>query len=606
MYFLSQTYFIRRLFLVFGIAGLLSACATTSEPELDPVLTEVSTSSTDAVIEPSRDQLEDVLQESLQDLPLQELDADLLKQLLIMNLASIDQDWGQAAQSALAAAQKSEDFRLARLTTMMFLQDRDYPKAAAGAKLWNELRVNDETAQDMQLLALVGANDVDGALQAIRLQADNKEVDSHIRQIAGLLIRQTNGASAIEVIKQLTLDHPDSAQVLTSSAFVAQHFREFELATEWIDRALALRSDWDLAAQMKSRLLQTQGKLEERAAFIEQFVAANPKSENMRISYAAELARKEDYAKAFEVMQGVLEDAPKSVDALEYTAALAEQLEDRPMSVKLYRRALKEEPNNDQIRWSLARLAVLDEKFLAAERLFNDISSEELFIRAQIQVANIRKDTQGVRVAVNTLRALRPRTQQEFIDIALTRHYLLTEAFEYKEALSALNETLVYLPDDLQLLYARALVAAELDEIALAEQDLRVVISREPENANALNALGYTLADKTDRLDEARELVEAALVLRPDDAHILDSMGWILYRLNDYPKAIEFLEKALKADNNPEIIAHLGEVLWESGDQNAARDVWQQGYQLETMHPALQETLERYGVDFSEQPQPEA
>ena len=600
-------YFIRRLFLVFGMAGLLAACATTAElssnDSAEADANGQSTSDIDAVIEPNSDQLDDLMQESLQDLPLQELDATLLKHLLIMNLASIDQDWGLAAISALAAAKQSDDYRLARLTTMMFLQDRNYASAAEGAKLWTELLSTDQTAQDMQVLALVGAGNVDDAIEAIRIQAKGREIDSHIRQIAGLLIRQTNGEPAIKIIKQLTLDYPDSAQVFTSSAFVAEHFRDFDLATQWVDRAIELRSDWDLAAQMKSRLLQTQGKLDERYAFIKQFVTDNPKSEGMRISYAAELARKEDYAGAYDVMQAMLEDAPNNVDALEYTAALAEQLEDRATSAKLYRRALKAEPNNDQIRWSLARLAVLDEKFTTAERLFNDISSDELFIRAQIQVANIRNDTQGVRVAVNTLRALRPRTQQEFIDIALTRHYLLTEAFEYQEALSALNETLVYLPDDLQLLYARALVAAELNEVALAEQDLRVIISRQPDNANALNALGYTLADKTDRLDEARRLVEAALALRPDDAHILDSMGWILYRLEDYPKAIEFLEKALKADDNPEIIAHLGEVLWESGDQDAARNVWLQGYQQKVLHPVLKETVERYGVDFSKQPE---
>ena len=600
MYFASQTYFIRRLLLILSVTTFLAACATVPEPAVN----EVSNSSNDAVIEANEDQLNDVTQESLEDLPLQELDSELLEQLLVMNLASIDRNWGQAAQSAFSAAQNSEDFRLARLTTMMFLQDRNYPMAAQGAQLWNELRPDDETSQDMQILALVGAEKVEQALAAIRLQAESKETDEHIRQIAGLLVRQTNASPAIAVIKQLTVDHSDSAQVFTSSAFVAEHFREFELATQWVEQAIVLRSDWDLAAQMKARLLLTQGKLEERATFIEQFVQANPKSEGMRISYAAELARKEDYASAFEIMQGVLEDAPDNVDALEYAAALADQLEDRTTATKLYRQALKQEPNNDQIRWSLARLAVLDEKLATAERLFNDISSEDLFIRAQIQVANIRKDTQGMRVAVNTLRALRPRTQQEFIDIALTRHYLLTEAFEYEEALSSLNETMVYLPGDSQLLYARALVAAELDEIELAEQDLRIVIAREPENANALNALGYTLADKTDRLDEAKDLVEAALVLRPNDAHILDSMGWILYRLKDFTGAIEFLEKALLANDNPEIIAHLGEVLWESGDKNAAIETWQKGYKKDNMHPVLSETIERYGVDLT--PQPEA
>ena len=599
MIFASLTFFIRRLLFVVCLASFLSACVTASET----LSGQTPEAGNDAVIEPNKDQIDGVTQELLEDLPLQELDAQLLAQLLVMNLASIDGQWGKAAESAFMAAQNSDDFRLARLTTMMFLQDRNYPMAAQGAALWNKLKVADETAQDMQILALVGANKVDEAMNAIRRQGENKDVDAHIRQVAGLLIRQVKAEPAIAIAKQLTADFSESAQVFTSSAFVAEHFRDFELATQWVDQAIALRRDWDLAAQMKSRLLQTQGKLDERAAFIEAFVRANPKSEGMRISHAAELARREDYAGAYEVMTGVLEDAPRNVDALQYAAALAEQIEDRSTAAKLYRRALDQEPNNDEVRWSLARLAVLDEKFATAERLFNSISSNELFIRAQIQVANIRKETQGVRVAVNTLRALRPRTQQEYIDIALTRHFLLTEAFEYQEALAAMNETLVFLPEDLQLLYARALVAAELDEIALAEQDLRAIIAREPDNANALNALGYTLADKTDRIEEAKELVEAALKLRPEDAHILDSMGWILYRLEDYDSAIVFLEKALAADENPEIIAHLGEVLWESGNKNAARDVWLQGYQQDTMHPALQKTLDRYGVDFSVKPE---
>ena len=330
MYFASQTYFIRRLLLILSVTTFLAACATVPEPAVN----EVSNSSNDAVIEANEDQLNDVTQESLEDLPLQELDSELLEQLLVMNLASIDRNWGQAAQSAFSAAQNSEDFRLARLTTMMFLQDRNYPMAAQGAQLWNELRPDDETSQDMQILALVGAEKVEEALAAIRLQAESKETDEHIRQIAGLLVRQTNASSAISVIKQLTVDHSDSAQVFTSSAFVAEHFREFELATQWVEQAIVLRSDWDLAAQMKARLLLTQGKLEERATFIEQFVQANPKSEGMRISYAAELARKEDYASAFEIMQGVIEDAPDNVDALEYAAALADQLEDRTTATK--------------------------------------------------------------------------------------------------------------------------------------------------------------------------------------------------------------------------------------------------------------------------------
>ncbi len=606
MIFLSEfTAQLRELYWRLGSALLLSlvvtACATTSSvvdsPEND-----------DAVIVANSDQLEldesDESAESKVDetLPLMDLNAEDLSELLIMNLASMQQDWAKAAEKAIAIAQRTRDHRIARLATMMYLQERDHARASEAAVLWVELQPENRTARDMKLLALVGDEQIPQAIDAINEQLQSQQIDDYIREIAGLLVRQTNSVGALEIVDQLTQNHADSAQVHTSSAFVAEHFKDYKKATAWADRALVLRPEWDLAAQMKARLLQTQDKLDERAAFIAQFVADNPKSVAMRISHAAELARKENYQTAYEVMLGVIDDAPKDADALEYTGNLAEQLEDTDGAAKLYRRALREEPGNDNVRWSLARLAVVDEKYVTAERLFNDIQSDDLYVRAQIQVANMRHQTQGYRVAVNTLRALQPRTRAEYVEIALTRHYLLMDAHEYKEALASMNETLVFLPNEAQLLYARALVAAELNEVDLAEQDLRQVIQLEPNNANALNALGYTLADQTERYQEAKKLIEAALELRPEDAHILDSMGWVLYRLNDIEGSIEFLKRAAEADNNPEILAHLGEVLWESGEKQRALEVWQQGFEEDKQNPALLETLERYQVDLSEAP----
>jgi tetratricopeptide (TPR) repeat protein len=171
-------------------------------------------------------------------------------------------------------------------------------------------------------------------------------------------------------------------------------------------------------------------------------------------------------------------------------------------------------------------------------------------------------------------------------------------AYEYDEAFGYINETLVYLPENPELLYARALVAAELRKIDIAEQDLRAIIAKHPEHANALNALGYTLADQTDRYDEAKEFILKALALRPNDAHILDSMGWVLYRLKDFDRAIEFLQKAYKISPEAEVAAHLGEVLWESGQPEKARLVFLQSYAEESDNPILNKVIQRYGIEL--------
>jgi len=205
----------------------------------------------------------------------------------------------------------------------------------------------------------------------------------------------------------------------------------------------------------------------------------------------------------------------------------------------------------------------MHEKYATAERLFDEIQDETLYIRAQIQVANMRNETQGVRLAVNTLRALQPRTEADYLRVAITRHYLLMSAYEYDEAFGYVNETLVYLPNNLELLYARALVAAELGKVDI------------------------------DRYEEAKEFIVKALALRPNDAHILDSMGWVSYRLNDFETAIEYLQKAYDASPEAEVAAHLGEVLWESGDIEKANAIFRKSFAEESDNPILNKVIER-------------
>jgi Tfp pilus assembly protein PilF len=281
---------------------------------------------------------------------------------------------------------------------------------------------------------------------------------------------------------------------------------------------------------------------------------------------------------------------------------LDEQLDNDIKSKHHLSKALSVDPNNDAVRWSLARLAVMEQKYLTAERLFDEIKDPAMYVRAQIQVANMQSETQGIERAVSTLRGLKPRTEADYLEVAITRHYLLMGAREYDEAFGYINETLVYLPDNLELLYARALVAAELAKIDLAEQDLRLIIAQQPEHANALNALGYTLADQTDRYEEAKDLIVKALSLRPNDAHILDSMGWVSYRLKDFEGAIEFLQKAYEASPEAEVAAHLGEVLWESGEQEKARAVLLKSYSKYNDNAALNKVLKRYGIDLDNLP----
>jgi len=554
----------------------------------------------DLVVEANPDQLVLVTEAELAkdpSLPTEGLNAKTLEQLLLMSFASFEGDWNTAAVSALSAAEASQDFRVARSATLLALRNSNYLSAVDASTIWLNLKPASINAQNLNIISLVGAGDVEKAKLAIDSQIADQNIDDYIKQLAGLLIRQNNKTSGFDIAQYMVEQYPSSAQTQVSAAYVAQQFEQFEFAEKWAESALMLRPDWDLSAQVMANILNAQGKTDERAKFVTQFIVDNPKSIAMRINHASELGRNEKFSEAYELTLAVLNDDPGNVGALEYAAALAERLDNNELSAKHLRKALSTDPKNDDARWSLARLAVIDGDYATAERLFDQITDEAMYLRAQIQVANMRAETQGAELALNTLQVLQPRSEQEYLLVATTRHYILMGDYRYDDAFNYINEALVYVPDNLELLYARALVAAELERIDVVERDLGFIISQQPDNANALNALGYTLADQTDRLEEARDLIAQALAIEPEQAHILDSMGWVTYRLKDLPGAIILLQKAYEASPQAEIAAHLAEVLIESGQTEKASTVIKESYALDRDNPILNKVIERYGID---------
>ena len=175
---------------------------------------------------------------------------------------------------------------------------------------------------------------------------------------------------------------------------------------------------------------------------------------------------------------------------------------------------------------------------------------------------------------------------------------LLIRSQDPRRALNILSRVSAQEPHHTKLLYAKAMLHEKLKEHAQAEQALRTLISRTPSDAHALNALGYSLADRNQSLQEARALLEKAHQLRPDDAHILDSVGWVYYRLGRFDQAIDWLQKAFVRMPDAEVAAHLGEVLWKSNRATEAFTIWRHGRQTDPNNQLLQDTLKRFGISF--------
>jgi tetratricopeptide (TPR) repeat protein len=192
------------------------------------------------------------------------------------------------------------------------------------------------------------------------------------------------------------------------------------------------------------------------------------------------------------------------------------------------------------------------------------------------------------------LRDLEARNPDQQVQITQAEAQLLRDAGDYKEAFDLLGRALQKMPDSPDLLYDHAMAAEKVNRIDVLEQNLRKLITIRPDYAHAYNALGYTLADRNERLDEAHALIEKALKLSPDDAFIMDSMGWVLYRMGRNREALDVLQRAYALRPDADIAAHLGEVLWADGREGEARKIWSDALKEHAQNEALQNTIKRF------------
>ncbi|WP_156501205.1 lipopolysaccharide assembly protein LapB, partial [Alcanivorax sp. HI0044] len=217
-------------------------------------------------------------------------------------------------------------------------------------------------------------------------------------------------------------------------------------------------------------------------------------------------------------------------------------------------------------------------------------------IRARVQAARLlyqQGNTSQAHALMHSLAQQQPELQDS---LTITEAEMRSNNGDPQGAIALINNALRDQPDNTDLLYSRAMTAEKVGNLAQLEKDLKRIITLDPDDASALNALGYTLGNRTDRLDEAYQYVSRALELRPDDPAILDSMGWVLYKRGETEAARDYLRRAYEKFPDPEVAAHYGEVLWVLGAQNQARQVWRDTLESDPDAPHIREVMEKLGA----------
>ena len=513
--------------------------------------------------------------------------SEAMYEFLVAELAAQRGDTEGALAIFHRLAREMKDPQVARRAVETAIRARAFGPALESASLLLELDPESTLAREIMAALLANEGDLAKAKQTIgALLSKNPNRGPLVMQLSNLLAKFPDKSAVLEATQSITepyLRMPEAHYAIGVAALLAG---KVDLAAKEADLALRINPAWEQGAILKAQVLRKAAP-QDLIAFYEQFVAAHPASQEVRMQLGRELAAERKLGEAREQFREAEKLARNDPQAAYAIGLLSLQLEDYLEAQVAFSRALKlgyREPTS--IYLGLGQAAEGLKRYEEAIGWYQKVEAGD-WVRAQLKIATLIARQQGLAAGREYLQRIEARTQEDSIQMVQVEAQLLRDAKAWNETYEMLTKAVAKYPDSFELLYDRAMAAERVDRIDVLEADLRRVIKMKPDYAHAYNALGYTLADKTRRFAEAKELIEKAYKLSPDDPFILDSLGWVYFRMGNMNEAIKHLQTAYSHRPDPEIAAHYGEVLWSAGNRDEARKVWNAALSENPNHESL-------------------
>jgi tetratricopeptide (TPR) repeat protein len=521
---------------------------------------------------------------------------DVMYHVFSAEVLGAEGDVSGAAAAYLEAALLSDDPEIAERAAKVAVSAGEWQMVALASDRWAMLDTDSLDARELAAGSRLKEGDYVGAefqlVQVLELTQSEPEMGWAI--VIALLAPVSDQVRADKVMESL-LDKFDArlnVDALIARSQMAARLGELDKAKEFSDKAIEQAPDRADLLAWSGRLAVNMGDKSLALKRYQQAWQLAPDDPQVAMSYAELLKRNKDK----EAAQKVLAQVPDTPDMRFARIVFALDVDDRENAELLYTgfsKAAYEDKSN--AAFQAAQGAELLDHKREAINWYQQVTGKQS-LRAIMRQAFLLAGLGDVEQARNLLVQLRIQADSTIRSQSyLAEAQILQDAGLTEEALQLLNDALVALPGDIQLRYTRALLAVGLGQLELAENDLRQIILVEPDNAAAINALGYTLADLTERYGEAEQLIRRAYELQPEDASIIDSMGWVSYRLGRLREAEAYMREAWKVMRNAEIAAHLGEVLWARGQKDEARSLWKLGLEMESDNEVLINTMQRFG-----------
>ncbi|HEY4541526.1 MAG TPA: tetratricopeptide repeat protein [Noviherbaspirillum sp.] len=598
--------------LIVTLPLILSACAYAPEtasarPFTTPVAKQASQVVAQASTTPAgvgktskADAADDETDETL---PALTLTNELMFRILGAEFAFQRGEWQPAYVTMLTLAQQTRDPRLARRAAEFAHVARREAEVLSAVRLWRELAPQSDEANQYFLGFVVASDDLSEATPILerRLQQARPQMRGPLAfQFQRLLTRAKDKKAAFALQEQLYQPYLGLAEVRVALALAAIDAGLLERAREEARLALQAKPDSELAVLT---LAQATPERQAASAVLTEFLRQQPQARDVRLAHARMLVEDKRYESAAAEFERLLVDDPSDLTSLYALGVLGVQTRNFEAAEKhllAYLSVLEKTP--EQERDPTQALLLLAQ--IAEERKDNEsllkwlarIESGEAYVTAQIKRAQVIAKRGELAEARELLSGISIGSERDDAMIVMAEGQMLRDANRLDEAMQVYENALERLPDNTDLLYDYAMLAEKNRKWPIMERALRKIIELEPEHHHAYNALGYSFADRNLRLNEARKLIARALELAPDDAFIMDSMGWVEYRLGRLDEAEKLLRRAYQIRPDVEIATHLGEVLWVRGQRAAAEKIWGEAKAKEPQNDTLNSTLARLNV----------
>jgi tetratricopeptide (TPR) repeat protein len=527
----------------------------------------------------------------------------LMYQLMAAELAVQQGDLGSAYAVYLKLARETRDPRLARRAAELALQGRALQQSVEAAELWRQLSPSSREATQALALLYASSGRFDDAytiLAPTLKGAANPALE--LSRLQRQLARAQDRKGAFGLLERLAQPYMGDADVRLALGSGAHAAGLPERAAAEAKSAVALQPDNERTVLGAVQLLQTTDRGAALDA-LKHLLERPGASGDVRLAYARMLVADKQYTAARAQFEQLQQADPKNAD-LAYSLALLSLQgnlhSDARAQFQRYLELIESQPSDerdpDAAYLYLAQIAEEEKLYAEALKWLRKIEGGDEYIPARVREAAVLTKMQRPEEARKLLRGVTVNSPDERIQVLLAEAQVLRESRRYEEAYKLLTQAMESTPDNVALLYDAAMTAEKLDRIDAMEGHLRRVIELRPDYAHAYNALGYSFADRNIRLGESLQLIEKAHQLAPDDPFILDSLGWVYYRMGDLPKARKYLEQAYEAKPDPEVMIHLAEVLWVSGEQARARALLRDARTKEPGNELLKSTIARLRI----------